>query len=185
MRAQPAVRGLSFAVLISGVLAAQESRPDAARRLHEIVDQKIEALRAELHREIDKAFKIDASGANDWFEPPAGLELAPAPASAEFHAVHRLRPGIARRVEAVAPGSEAQRRGILAGDVFLRAPGVIGGIYRVIRRNEIIDPGPAREETTAQMVDRMWDEAVQKQLRSGLEPIRTGQSVPESQPVRK
>jgi hypothetical protein len=186
-----------LAALGPGPSSAQDSRPtDVARRLHEIVDQKIEALRAELHREIDNALRDDSEAFRSMTpselrqlapEIPSGLKLAPEPASAEFHELHRLLPpGTARRIDAVVPGSQAERLGFLVGDFFLGA--WLRGANpsaRVIRRNVLLDPTREPTETAGQMVDRMWDEALRNAMKSGFEAVRTDQPGPDSRPVRK
>jgi hypothetical protein len=214
-RLKPAVLAAS-ALILATLTFAQDSRPsdDAARRLHELVDQTLEQLRAELHREIDAVRQGDeyrsytlkemrelvrrrtldelkelttAVGQEPVNQIPTGMKLVPA--STEFHEVHGLAPGAASRVDAVLPGSQAERLGIRPGDFFLWARGLrsIRPVVAVIRWNERINPvaEPAPSETAREMVDRMWDEAVQKTLKNGVEIVPVGAGVSESQPVRK
>jgi hypothetical protein len=191
-----ALATLLLAALFTCVVPAQDSRPSETERLKALVDRRIEELRAELHREIDAALRDDSDFYGSMTlreirelrcEIPAGLKLASVPASAEFHEVHGLFPGTARRVNAVDPGSQAERLGILAGDVLLGARDLssVNPTVRVIRRNERLDPTRQPSESASQMVDRMWEEAVKKAVESDRDGLRIEKNVQESQPARK
>src|SRR6476660_3057494 len=112
-RAPPCILLLALALLLVSPLFAQDSRPDLAARLTALVDQRVEALRIELHAEIDRAL----GGAPDRM----GLVLKPA--SDEFRELHRLDPRQpAWLVETVRPDGVGAGVGLEPRDVLLVRP---------------------------------------------------------------
>jgi hypothetical protein len=204
---------LLAAAFFSCLVPAQDSRPDVARRLHDLIDQRIEALRAELHRAIDEAMRPP--------EEILGMKLRPV--SEEFRELHRLPQGCGLRVENGPVTIETGNRKkflVEKGDVLVESNGPIGrashlrgfGIYgtgkwdglTLIRKGEwlswhssepesvrrIQSPAsllypPAPTETASQMLDRLWDDAVKKAVEGDLQGLRIEKNVQESQPARK
>jgi hypothetical protein len=76
-----------LALMLTVPMSAQETRPDLAAHLHRLIDQRIEQLRAELHREIDTALVAHF------------LPLSLRPVSDEFRELHRLPKGCGLRVD--------------------------------------------------------------------------------------
>jgi hypothetical protein len=215
-RLKPAVRAVRLVALVVAIGStsfAQDSRPDAARRLHELVDRRIDELRAELHREIDAALKPDSGRLPSYSGGAVAWGISVGPVSDEFRYLHRIAAGEGIRVIGVSPVPGDDRLPVKVGDVVLRVnshpirsltelEGALAiwsnptadvfheiPVCEVIRNGERTEFGTLRPlpatETAAQMVDRLWDEAVRNAIKTGVEEVRPGQPVPESQPARK
>jgi len=177
------------AAIVTASALAQDSRADAAR-LHELIDRRIEELRAELHREIEAEFGRHTLSADAL---AAALAVTLRPVSGEFRELHRLGTDPAHRIESVRPGGRAEALRLSRGDVILAAEDVetFYPTVRLIRLNErLVLPmrgvlaAPAIE-TASQMVDRLWDKAVRDAMKGGFEEIHPRNPVSESQPRPK
>jgi membrane-associated protease RseP (regulator of RpoE activity) len=196
---------IAFAAIACAAVApaqAREGRADEAERLKRLVDRRLDELRAELHAAIDAALGGRAG--------LPGVDLVPA--SDEFRELHRLPPRCGLRVVRVEAGGPAGRMGLVPGDVIVAAGArpveseadvtaaiVRGGgteVALVIRKGERVATGTPSAaaalqtrtpppENADQMLERLWNRAVENVLPGGVGEVPTGSGGPESMPAKE
>jgi hypothetical protein len=191
MMARERVRyALLIAVLAAAPVAAQDPEDDVARRLEALIEERFDALRAELHRAVDEALAARAA-----------RTLVLVPASNEFRELFRLPDGCGWRVVDVGgPAGPDLRPGDViigvAGGLATRLDAVVAafrapsGGMTVVRRGDRVEttwgrPEANVAETSDAMFERLWRQAFAEVVPEGGMIVTGAESEPESRPVKK